>query len=136
MSPLREKYYRSLFLAATVYDISLGIIFTFFYKFAFSLIGIPEKLPRYGAYISLIGAFLFVIGVAYLLIYLGDLRKNRDLIIVGALYKLAYSAVAIFYFAIGDYPHIIFLALFGVIDIIFFVMMTECATYISKIRSA
>lgn len=136
MSPLREKYYRSLFLAAAVYDISLGIIFTIFYKFAFSLIGIPEKLPRYGAYISLIGAFLFVIGVAYLLIYLGDLRKNRDLIIVGALYKLAYSAVAIFYLAIGDYPHIIFLALFGVIDIIFFVMMTECATCISKTRSA
>lgn len=136
MSSLREKYYRSLFLAAAVYDISLGIIFTFFYKFAFSLIGIPEKLPRYGAYISLIGAFLFVIGVAYLLIYLGDLRKNRDLIIVGALYKLAYSTVAIFYLAIGDYPHIIFLALFGVIDIIFFVMMTECATYISKTRSA
>ena len=132
MNPSREKYYKGLFLIAAVYDVFLGIIFTFFFKHAFAILGIADKLPRYGSYISLIGAFLFVIGIAYLLIYLGDLRKNRDLIIVGTLYKLAYCSIAIFYFAIGDYPHIIFLALFGVIDLIFFGMMTECSIFVSK----
>jgi len=132
MSQLRNRYYKGIFLAATIYDISLGIIFTFLFKQAFAVLGIAYKLPRYGAYIALIGAFLFVIGVAYLLIFLGDLRKNLNLIIVGALYKFAYCAVAIFYFAIGEYPHIIFLTLFGIIDLIFFVMMTECAIYLRK----
>jgi hypothetical protein len=132
MSPLRNRYYKGIFLAATIYDISLGIIFTFFFKQAFAVLGIANNLPRYGAYIALIGAFLFVIGVAYLLIFLGDLRKNLDLIIVGALYKFAYFAVAIFYFAIGEYPHIIFLALFGIVDLVFFIMMTECAIHLRK----
>jgi hypothetical protein len=132
MSSLRNKYYKGIFLAATIYDTFLGIIFTFFYKQAFAVLGIVNKLPGYGAYLSLIGSFLFVIGVAYLLIFLGDLRKNLDLIIVGTLYKFAYFAVAIFYFAIGEYPHIIFLTLFGIVDLVFFVMMTECAIYLRK----
>jgi hypothetical protein len=129
----RYKYYKCIFFAAMVYDIVLGIIFTFSFKQAFSWIGIAHKLPQYDAYISLIGAFLFVIGIAYLLIFLGDLRRNLDLIIVGALYKFAYSAVGIYYFIVGEIPHIIFLALFGVIDVIFLILMVECAIYLRKI---
>lgn len=132
MSPSRERYYRGIFFVAMIYDIALGIIFTFFYKFAFELIGIPEKLPVFGGYISLIGAFLFVIGTAYLLIYRGDLYKNRDLIIIGTLYKFAYSATAFYYFAIGNIPHMIFVSLFGVLDFIFFILMLECVLFISK----
>jgi hypothetical protein len=133
MSESRIKYYRVLFLIAAVYDIFLGIIFTFFYKSAFALLKISEKLPEFGGYLSLIGAFLFVIGVAYYLIYRGDLIKNRDLIIVGALYKLAYCAVTFCYFAIGNIPHILFLSLFGVVDFIMFILMVECLIFISKI---
>ena len=76
MSAAREKYYRMLFLTAAVYDIVLGIIFTLFYAKAFTMLGIADKLPQYGGYISLIGAFLFVIGVAYWLIYKGDLKQT------------------------------------------------------------
>jgi hypothetical protein len=68
MNELRLKYYKVLFLIASIYDIPLGIVFTFFYKFAFELLGISETLPKFGGYLSLIGAFLFVIGVAYYLI--------------------------------------------------------------------
>ncbi len=135
MSRGREKYYKTLFLIAAVYDIVLGIIFTFFYEFAFELLGISHALPNYGAYLSLIGAFLFVIGIAYLLIFLGDLQRNLHLIIIGTLYKLAYSSVAIFYLIIGEYPHIIFISLFAVMDIIFFIMMLECVIYLRRIRA-
>jgi hypothetical protein len=114
----------------------LGIVFTFFHKSAFGLIGIPEKLPEFGGYISLIGAFLFVIGAAYFLIYRGDLYKNRDLIIIGTLYKLAYCSIAFYYFAIGNIPHMIFVSLFGVCDFIFFVLMLECAVFVSKTTRA
>jgi hypothetical protein len=134
MSRGREKYYKTIFLVAAVYDIVLGIIFTFFYKFAFEVLGIVYELPNYGAYLSLIGSFLFVIGVAYLLIFLGDLQRNLHLIIVGTLYKLAYSSVAIFYLIIGEYPHIIFISLFGALDMIFFILMLECALFIRRLQ--
>ena len=128
----REKFYRGLFLVAAIYDISLGIIFTFFYKFVFQLLNISEIIPEFEGYIPLIGAFLFVIGIGYLLIFLGDLHRNRDLISVGALYKLAYCVIVFYYFAIGNIPHIIFLSLFGVADLVFFILMVECLLFLGR----
>jgi hypothetical protein len=132
MNPAREKYYKGVFLVAAVYDILLGIIFTFFHDAAFRTLGIPEKLPEFRGYLALLGAFLFVIGCAYWLICLGDLRRNRDLITVGALYKLAYSAIAFYYFAVGNVPHLIFVAVFGAADLVFFVMMAECRLFLRR----
>ena len=126
------KYYKTLFLIATIYDISLGIIFTVFYYQAYGLLNITHVLPAHGAYVSLIGAFLFVIGVAYYLIYRGDLVENRDLITVGTLYKLAYCLVAVYYTIAGDVPHMIFVYLFGGCDFIFFVLMLECRLFLRK----
>lgn len=136
MSESKLKYYKGLFLLAAVYDLVLGIIFTFFPKSMFDLVGIPEKLPEFTGYISLIGAFLFVIGVAYYLIFRGDLQKNRDLILVGVLYKLAYFSITFYYFAIGDIPHILFFALFGVVDLIMFILMVECYITLGKNKNA
>jgi hypothetical protein len=133
MNKSRIKYYKNLFLIASVYDILLGIVFTLFYRSAFAFLKISDTLPKFGGYLSLIGAFLFVIGIAYYLIYRGDLIKNKDLIFVGLLYKLAYCAIAFFYFAIGQVPHILFVSLFGVIDFIMFLLMTECYIFLSKI---
>jgi hypothetical protein len=133
MSTAREKYYKVIFLIAAIYDIALGIIFTFFYRYAFEVIGIADRLPPHGAYLSLIGSFLLVIGVAYYIIYRGDLIRNRDLVTVGTLYKLAYCAVAIYYTVIADVPHMIFVYLFGGCDFIFFVLMLECRLYLNKI---
>jgi len=126
MKPVREKYYRGLFLLAAVYDILLGIIFTFCPAQAFSALGISDRLPAFGGYVTLLGAFVLVIGVAYLLVARGDLCRNADLIFVGTLYKLAYSATAFYYWAAGSLPHVVFAALFGLADAVFFVLMTEC----------
>lgn len=134
MTETRAKYYKMLFLISSVYDILLGIIFIFFYKAVFELLKISGKLPQFGGYLSLIGAFLFVIGVAYYLIYQGDLIKNRDLILVGVLYKLAYCSTTFFYFAIGQVPHMLFVSLFGVIDFLMFFLMAECYVFIIKIN--
>lgn len=126
MKPAREKYYRGLFSVAAIYDVLLGIIFTFCPTQAFSALGIKEKLPAFGGYITLLGAFVLVIGVAYVLIARGDLRRNADLIFIGTLYKLAYSVTAFYYWAAGDLPHIAFAAVFGVADAVFFLLMAEC----------
>ena len=126
----KRGYYKGLFLTSAVYDIVLGIIFTFFYKPIFSLLGIP--LPEFAGYISLIGVFLFVLGVGYYYISKGDLVKNRDLIKVGTLYKFAYSGVAFYYLIAGTLPHLIFAWVFGVLDLILAVLFIECLNYTKK----
>ncbi len=126
MNLAREKYYRSLFIIAAVYDVVLGITFTFFPARAFAALGISEKLPAFGGYLTLLGAFVLVIGIAYFLIARGDLRRNADLILIGTLYKLAYAGTAFFYWSQGSLPHVAFGALFGVADAVFFILMAEC----------
>jgi hypothetical protein len=54
------------------------------------------------------------------------------LILVGVLYKLAYSATAIYYWAAGGLPHVAFAALFGVADAVFFILMAECYTFLKR----
>ncbi len=132
MHPARERYYRSIFLISAMYDIALGIIFTFFAAKAFRTLGIIGKLPSYEGYMTLIGTFLMVIGLGYALIFLGDLKKNVDLISVGVLYKFAYCGSSFYYFAIGNVPHIIFVSVFGVADLIFFLLMLECRLYLCR----
>lgn len=133
MKASKIKFYKGLFLIAAIYDVVLGIVFTFFTKFAYNLFGISEKLPEFVGYLTLIGAYLLIIGVAYYLIYWGDLQKNKDLILIGVLYKFAYCIITFYYFLIGDIPHILFLALFGVIDLVMFILMLECYLTIRKL---
>ena len=76
---------------------------------------------------------LFVIGIAYVFIARGDLVRNRDLIAVGALYKLAYFSVALWYLIDGVYPHIVFFVVFGLADLVFFVAMTECWWFVRRL---
>ena len=132
MDASKEKLYRLVFLIAAVYDIALGIIFTFFYRQAFDMLGIGSALPQYEGYLSLIGAFLFVIGIAYVLIYRGEFDKNLDLIAVGTLYKLAYFSVALFHFIGGSLPHISFFYVFGVADFVFLRFMSSCYFSLKK----
>ena len=126
MKPAKEKYYRGLFTVAAFYDLVLGLAFTFFPARVFAALNISDKLPAFGGYVTLLGAFVLVIGVAYALISRGDLRRNADLILIGTLYKLACAATAFYYWAAGSLPHVAFGALFGVADVIFFVVMAEC----------
>jgi hypothetical protein len=128
----RQKLYKGLFLTAAVYDLVLGIVFLFFARQAFGLLGAENALPEHGGFVWLIGAFLFVIGIGYWLIYRGDLQRNRDLIAIGSLYKLAYVAVALFTLAVGEYPHLSFVLIFGTADLVFFVLMTECWAFLGR----
>jgi len=132
MKTAREKYYRSLFTVAAIYDALLGVAFLFFPARVFGALGIREQLPAFGGYLTLLGAFVLVIGVAYALIARGELRRNADLILVGTLYKLAYSATAFYYWSAGTLPHATFAAVFGVADAIFFVLMAECCWFLNR----
>jgi formate/nitrite transporter FocA (FNT family) len=136
MSPDRERWYRILFWVAAIYDLTLGVVFLFLYRPAFSALGIEDTLPEHTSFLSLIAAFLFVIGVAYVFIARGDLVRNRDLIAVGALYKLAYFSVALWYLVGGVYPHIVFFVVFGLADLAFLIAMAECWRYVGDIEGS
>jgi hypothetical protein len=125
VSTTRETYYRTLYWVAAAYDIALGVAFLFFYHQIARALDFEAELPEYGGYAALIAAFVFVIGVGYVFVARGDLVRNIDLIAVGTIYKLAYTLVAVYFFARDDYPHAIFVG-FGVADFIFLVLMAEC----------
>jgi hypothetical protein len=132
MTPAKEKYYRGLFTVAAFYDLVLGLGFTFFSARVFAALNISDKLPAFGGYLALLGAFVLVIGIAYALIARGDLLRNADLILVGTLYKLAYAVAAFYYWWAGGLPHAAFAAVFGVADAVFFVLMAECYRSLKK----
>ena len=125
MKPATEKYYRGLFTIAALYDLLLGLTFAFLPVQAYTALGIADQLPAFRGYVRLLGAFVLVLGIAYALISRGDLRRNADLILIGALFKLAYAVAAFYYWATGGLPHVAF-ALFGVADAVFFVLMAGC----------
>ena len=132
MNPARGKYYRRLFFIAGVYDVLLGLAFVFFAGRAFAALGISDKLPAVRGYLTLLGAFVLVLGFGYFLIARGDLRRNADLILVGTLYKLAYATTAFYYCSQGRLPHVAFGAVFGIADAVFFVLMAECYWALEK----
>ena len=133
MTDSRRLYYRWLFGVAAVYDIALGVIFLFFGRWAFETLDISDKYPE-GGYLPLLGAFILVLGIAYYLIWRGDLWQNRDLIMVGTLYKLAYTGVGLYISITSEVPHAVFLWGFGVADAVMFVLMAECLTYLYRHR--
>ena len=124
MDPTAERRFRTVFVLAAIYDIGLGLVFTFFSTPAFELLGLADEAPE-GGYIPLLGSFTLVLGIAYALIARGDLYRNRDLVLVGTLYKLAYSAVAVFFVLIDQVPHGVFVVL-GAFDLVFLVLMSQC----------
>ena len=134
MNHPRERYYKGIFAVAAVYDIVLGIIFLFFGRWSFEVLDIADKYPE-GGFLPLIGAFMLVLGVGYYLIWRGDLRRNRDLVAIGTLYKLAYTGVGLYIAVTDAVPHVLFLWGFGVADAVFFLLMAECLVYLFRQRT-
>jgi hypothetical protein len=111
-----KKFYKNGFVVAAVYDLILGFIFFFFVQVIFNVLNLPSPTPSL-AHLS--AAFVFVQGLGYYFVYL-NLERNIDIVRVGLVYKIVYSAVAFYHWGAGSLPHPMFL-LFGVSDLIFVV---------------
>jgi hypothetical protein len=76
-----------------------------------------------------------VLGVGYYLIWRGDLWRNRDLVAIGTLYKLAYTGVGPLYrHHRRGAPCSVSLGIRGP-DAVFFVLMAECLVYLYRHRA-
>ena len=146
MNASRENYYRALFATAAVYDLVLGLISTSLPARAYSAwADVPGWMPHLHVYMILLAVSLLVTSIACILIARGDLRRNADLIFVGALYKLA-SAGTVVYFLLADgapypwdrqrwlwndmwmssLPHPMFAIVLSLGNSVFFLLMAEC----------
>lgn len=103
------------FLVAALYDIVLGAGFFFLYAPLWDAFNVA--LPSSISYIHLTAAFVFVQGVGYWFVY-QDPDGNRGIVKTGLIYKIAFSGLAFYYWAIGDLLHPVFL-LFGALDLLF-----------------
>ena len=110
-----ERFYRVVFLVAALWDLILGFVFFVFLRTIFSTLG--TQVPENTSYAHLSAAFVFVQGLGYYYVY-RNLRRNADIVRVGLVYKIVYTGVAFYYWAIGESPHLVFTA-FGFVDLIF-----------------
>jgi hypothetical protein len=109
--------WRTFFLVAAIYDIALGIGFFFLFGPLFSALGI--ELPNNTSYIHLTAAFVFVQGLGYWFVY-QDMTGNRGIVKLGIVYKAVFAGLGLYYLAIGQLLHPIFLV-FAVADAFFLV---------------
>ena len=115
-------FYKGVFAVAAAYDLVLGVVFLFLYPWVYGVMGIA--LPTEPAYLETSAAFVLVQGFMYILVY-RNVERNRDLILVAVIYKLAYAAISLYHFGLGDLPHTLF-AVSGFLDLGFVVLFVLC----------
>ncbi len=93
--------WRAFFLVAAVYDMALGVAFMVAGDAVLKAIGMA--VPPHVAFYQLAAVFVFVQGFSYLVAW-HDLPASRGLVWVGVAYKGGYTALAVWYVALGILP--------------------------------
>ncbi len=95
---MTQELFRVFFLGAAAWNELLGLAFFVGYRQIYARFGIP--LPNHPAYVQLPALWLAILGLADHLVA-RDLVRNRDLVTIRILMKLAFSAVCFYYFMQG-----------------------------------
>jgi hypothetical protein len=98
-----------------IYDIALGLLFLLAYRPIFGQFGVT--LPNHPAYIQFGAAMVAVIGVGFWYVALAP-ERNRDILKLGLLVKVAYTVIVFGYALKGQMPAM-WLPM-GVVDLIMF----------------
>lgn len=109
--------WKPFFFIAGLYDVLLGVAFFIFGEQILDWIGM--ELPPHIAYIQLAAVFIAVQGLSYLLVWV-DPPRFVGLVVIGVVYKLAYSGLAVWYLTIGELPSDFFIP-WALVDIVFLV---------------
>jgi len=91
---MKASWIRPLFVIAALYDTVLGVAFFFAFKPVYERFGIP--LPNHDAYVQLPAALIAIFGIGFWFVARAP-ERNRDLITLGVLMKLAFSGVVLSY---------------------------------------
>lgn len=96
-----RPWIRPLFVVAGIYDLVLGIAYLFLHRTVFGWFNV--LLPNHPGYVQLNALFVTIFGIGFLLVA-QDPQRNRDIIRLGVLLKLAYSGIVLTYAAMGNMP--------------------------------
>jgi hypothetical protein len=91
---MKTSWVRPLFMIAALYDLILGVVFFFAFKPIYGRFIIP--LPNHDAYVQLPAALIAIFGLGFWFVA-QDPERNRDLITLGVLMKLAFSGIILSY---------------------------------------
>lgn len=111
------RWIRPLFLVSGVYDLALGAAFMLAYRPIFEALKI--ELPNHAAYMHFPAGVVLALGVGFLLVARAPAR-NRDLILVGVLFKLAFAGTVLWHLLLGSIPTL--WVPLGALDVLFAVV--------------
>ncbi len=119
-------FYRKFFLFAAVYDALLGLLFFFFHPQIYAWFGITP--PNHPGYVQLPAIFISIMGLADYYVYL-DIVRNRDIVKIRILMKLAYSLLCFYHYVFGSLPTLwVNIAVFNVVFIVPYLLFLRAST--------
>lgn len=124
--------YRPALLIGAIYDLALGIGFLFFTGPLFALLGIALEADP--VYVQLTAGLIAIMGFGFFLAWRQPLL-NGDIVLMGAVFKAIYVALAVYTLVRGELPHMVFLVL-AVIDLVFLVVFLAFLRDTSEARAA
>lgn len=113
---MKTEWVKPLFVFAAVYDLVLGLGFAGFFKSILPRFQVP--LPNHDAYLQLPAALIAIFGIGFWYVA-RDPGRNRDLIRLGVMLKLAFAGIVLAHYAAGTMP--LMWVPFAVADLLFLV---------------
>jgi hypothetical protein len=98
---MMRPWIRPLFVVAGIYDLVLGLAYLVLFRSVFGWFAVT--LPNHPAYLQLNALFVVIFGLGFLLVAQDPVR-NRDIIRLGVLLKVAYAGIVFIYAALGNMP--------------------------------
>jgi hypothetical protein len=98
---MKRDWIHPLFILAAVYDFGLGVVVLTMHPAIFTYFGVTP--PNHAGYVELPAALIAIFGVGFWLVA-RDPWRNRDIIKLGILVKLAYAGIVLGYAARGAMP--------------------------------
>ncbi len=92
---------RPLFVVAALYDLVLGLVFALGFRPIYARFGIA--LPNHDAYVQLPGLLIATFGIGFWFVSRDPVRQ-RAIIVLGVLLKLAFSGVVFYHRVFGSIP--------------------------------
>ena len=98
---MTAKWIKPLFIIAALYDLNLGLAALLFFKPIYNAFSVT--LPNHDGYVQWGAAVVVIFGIGFWLVAQAPAR-NRDIIIMGILFKVAYAATVLGHFFAGSVP--------------------------------
>ena len=98
---MKTEWIRPLFVVAGLYDALLGGVFLVAWPALYERFGVTP--PNHPAYVQFAAAVIVIFGVGFLMVAAAP-ERNRDIVKLGILLKLAYAGTVLYYWGRGRMP--------------------------------